>query len=142
MTPAHRRIRGWWVVAGAAIAAVVALSLGPDVTPGGEILDSLSHAAAYAALTAVVLLATDRRAPGSRWTYVVAIALGLLAFGAAMEFAQAGVHRDATIADWLADAVGIAAAVAVYSLVRVRRGRRAGGVSDVPSGVVRPSSIH
>jgi VanZ family protein len=140
MTPAHRRIRGWWLVAGAAIVAVVALSLGPDVTPGGEILDSLSHAAAYAALTAVVLLGTDRRAPGL-WIYVVAIALGLLAFGAAMEFAQAGVHRDATVADWLADAVGITAAVAVYSLVRVLRGRRARDVSDVPSGV-SPSSIH
>jgi VanZ family protein len=139
MSWVHPRIRGWWLAAGAAVLAVVALSLGPDVTPGGDILDSVSHAAAYAALTAVVLLATHRRAP-RRWASVVAIALGLLAFGAAMEFAQAGVHRDATVADWLADAIGITVAAAVHSLVRVRRWRRSQGVSEVSPGV-RPSSI-
>jgi VanZ family protein len=123
MNRAHPRIHRWWLVAGVVVVGVVALSLGPDVTPGGEIQDSLSHAAAYAALTAVVLLAIERRAPG-RWASAVVVALVLVAFGAAMEFAQATVHRDATVADAFADAGGVAFGLAVYSLVRAIHDRR------------------
>jgi VanZ family protein len=113
----HLGTHRWWLVAGLAAVGVVALSLGPDVTPGGEFLDSLSHAAAYAALTAVVLLAMERRAP-VRWASIVGVALGLVAFGAAMEFAQAAVHRDATVADGFADAGGVAVGLVVYFIVR------------------------
>jgi VanZ family protein len=123
MDRAHPRIHRWWLVAAAAVVAVVALSLGPDVTPGGEILDSLSHAAAYAALTAVVLAAMERRAPG-RWASIVAVAVGLVALGAAMEFAQATVHRDATVADAFADAGGVAFGLTVYCIVRAIHDRR------------------
>jgi VanZ family protein len=133
MNGSQRRIRGWWVVAGAAVVVLVGLSLGPDVNPGGSVLDRLSHAVAYAALTAVILVARDRHGR-SGWRSVLFIALGLMAFGGAMEFAQAAVHRDATVVDGLADAVGIAAVVAVHSLLRLRGNRRERIAPARPSG--------
>jgi VanZ family protein len=51
-------------------------------------------------------------------------AVGIVSFGAAMEFAQAAFHRDATVADWVADAIGVCMGLGAYSLMRVIRRRR------------------
>jgi VanZ family protein len=120
----NRRTRGWWPAAAVlAFVGVVVLSLGPDVNPGSELMDRLAHAAAYALLTAVVLLTRDRRGPGGRPSTIV-LASCLVAFGTAMELAQAAVHRDATVVDGLADAVGVVFAAAIYRFARAIRDRR------------------
>jgi drug/metabolite transporter (DMT)-like permease len=83
-----RRIRGWWPAAAVlAFVGVVVLSLGHDVNPGSELMDRLAHAAAYALLTAVVLLTRGRRGPGGRPSTIV-LASCLVAFGTAMELAR------------------------------------------------------
>jgi VanZ family protein len=50
--------------------------------------------------------------------------VGIVSFGAAMEFAQAAFHRDATVADGVADAIGVCMGLGAYSLMRVIRRRR------------------
>jgi VanZ family protein len=124
MDEPDQRIRGWWPAAAVLVlVGVVVLSLGPDVNPSSQLMDRLGHSAAYALLTAVVLLARDRRGPRRRPSTIV-LACCLVAFGTAMELAQATVHRDATVVDGLADAVGVASGVAVYRFVRAVRDQR------------------
>jgi VanZ family protein len=124
MKQAELRIRRWWpAAAGTVLAGVVVLSLGPDVNPRSELLDRLSHVAAYTALTALVLLARDRRGVARRYS-TMALGLALVILGGVMELLQSAVHRDATVVDWLADTLGITIAVGAYSLLRAVQGRR------------------
>lgn len=95
----------WWRSAFiAAVAAILVLALMPS-QGGGDWFpqaDKLRHAAAFIALWAL-----GRRA---RLQPAWALALGLLAFGMAIEWLQALTpHRESSWADVLADAAGIAA---------------------------------
>ena len=68
--------------------------------------DKAQHALAFTALTTVGLLAYPRQP----WR----VAIGLLAFGGAIELAQAATGwRYGEWSDWLADAVGLAAGSAL-----------------------------
>jgi VanZ family protein len=123
MSEGARRIGGWWVATGITVIGVVILSLGPDVNPTSALLDHLAHVAAYAVLAAVLLTARDPRGAVS-WPSMFVLAVGIVSFGAAMEFGQAAFHRDATVADGVADAVGVAVALGTHSFIRVIRERR------------------
>lgn len=67
--------------------------------------DKIAHFVAFYVLTLLMLAAF----PNSR---MVVLAAAMLAFGAAIEFVQAFVGRDAQWSDLVADAVGIACALA------------------------------
>jgi VanZ family protein len=118
-----RWIGAWWVATGITVVGVVILSLGPDVNPQSALLDNLAHVAAYAVLAAVLLVARDPRGAVS-WPSMFVLAVGIVSLGAAMEFAQAAFHRDATVADGVADAIGVTLGLGAYSLMRVIRRRR------------------
>jgi hypothetical protein len=94
----------WRGLFACALAAIMVLALippgdGPDWFAQA---DKLRHAVAFIALWAI-----GRRA---RLRPTWALALGLLGFGIAIELAQAlTTYRDSSVADVLADAVGIVA---------------------------------
>jgi len=96
----------------------------PDF-PGA--LGVVPHALAYAALVWTAL-----NVPGAfsdardrpRWLRILALTLLAAVVGAGVELGQAIVHRDAEIADVLADVVGIAAAVLAWLFASRRRLRR------------------
>lgn len=96
-----------WVLA---IGAVVVLSLTPPPpvsVPRG--FDKLEHLVGYALLSAGAVLLFGRR--GAQ----LGAALGLVAMGIALEFAQAGLTetRTADVADAAANALGVAAGFAL-----------------------------
>lgn len=81
--------------------------------------DKAQHALAFAGLAGAGLVAYGRH-----WRWIVG---GLVALGAAIEVAQAwSGWRQGDWLDWLADGVGIAAALAVYLFRQARRGARPG----------------
>jgi VanZ family protein len=133
MSGTEVRIPGRWrAAAGIALAAVVVLSLGPRVSPWSGFIDRIGHAAAYALLTILVLLAHARVGAGGRGRLSrMVLALGLATFGVAMEFGQAMVHRDAAVWDGLADALGVAIGLGAHSLLRAIHDRRR--ASTIPS---------
>jgi len=93
----------------------------PDL-PGA--LGGVPHAVAYAAFVWTALnipgaFSDARDRP--RWPRIVVLALLAAVFGAGVELGQAVVHRDAEMADAVADVVGIAAAVLVWLLAYRRR---------------------
>lgn len=78
----------------------LALLPAPDVVQLVSWQDKVEHAVLFAGLALLALAAWPQRA--------LAIALGLLAYGAAMEVAQSfTAHRVGDPWDWLADAVGL-----------------------------------
>lgn len=92
--------------------------------------DKAAHFAAYAVLGWLLAFAAER----ARLPLAVAAGLGLL-YGATDELHQAYVPgRSAELADWLADAAGVAAAVFLYSRWRARRtaARRAPAPGEPP----------
>jgi len=98
----------------------------PDL-PGP--LGGVPHAVAYAALMWTALNvprvfsdANDR----PHWSRIFVLTLLAAAVGAGVELGQAVVHRDAEIADFIADVVGITAAVLVWLASRKRLGRSTG----------------
>lgn len=102
---AFRRPWLWLVLWGLAIAMVVALSLTPPppvAVPRG--FDKLEHLLGYALLSAGAVLVFARRGTQR------AAALGLVAMGIALEFAQAALTqtRVADAADAAANALGVA----------------------------------
>lgn len=118
MDRSRDRIRRWRpAMAGIGLIGVGILSLGHDVNPGSGLVDRLGHAAAYAVLAIVVLMAGDRHGP-IRWFSVLLLGIGLAVFGSLLELAQTVVHRDAAVIDGLADAIGVAVGVAAYSIGR------------------------
>ena len=78
----------------------LALMPAPDIAKLVSWQDKIEHAVLFAALALFALVAWPTRP--------VAIALGLLLYGAAMELAQSQTgHRFGDPWDWLADAVGL-----------------------------------
>ena len=110
------------------LAGIVAWSIAPVPIPDfpGP-LGGVPHAIAYAALVWAALnvpraFADARDRP--RWLRILALMLLATVVGVAIELGQALVHRDAEVADVLADVVGIAAAVFVWLFAARRRLRR------------------
>lgn len=97
------------------VLAVVALTLGPFA--GAEEIfgmsDKVAHAVAFGALLTIAFFAF----PFRRRFDMMLIAL---AIGAAVEIAQTYVARSSSLADWVADAVGIYAVYAVSMIERWR----------------------
>jgi VanZ family protein len=120
-----RRTSPWidltiWASAVGALGLTLWFSLGP--APDGPGTDRQLHALAYLVDTLAVLLAVvwrPGRGAGRSGIGVMEVALGMLALGGLIELAQGGfVHRDAQLADWAADAAGIASAVMVFGAIR------------------------
>jgi hypothetical protein len=114
-----------WIAALAALGATLWYSLGAP--PHADRLlgsDKVAHALAYAVDTLLLLFAVVWRPgrPQALVAWTVPILLGVATLGAAIEFMQATVSRDADPFDWVADLVGIAAAAIVFGLLRRRFG--------------------
>lgn len=107
--------RFWWRCAFVLCALVVcALSLAPPTAlpPSAfSVWDKAQHALAFVALAVLGLQAYPGRW-GRLW-------LGLLLLGAAIELAQAAVGwRQGDVADWVADAVGVALGTGLFRALR------------------------
>ena len=96
------------------LALVIGLTLSPAAylpQQAFSLWDKAQHALAFAALAVLGALAYPRR--------VGLLAASLLAFGGAIELAQAATGwRSGDWADWLADAVGLVAGLALAALSR------------------------
>lgn len=103
----------------ACLLAVVALSLTPVQHLPQQVFslwDKAQHAGGFAVLTLLGLWAYPHR--------VTALLVAMLALGVGIELAQAATGwRYGDVADWVADAVGVAAAYTVGRLLQVVRGR-------------------
>jgi VanZ family protein len=98
---------------GLAVAILLYLTLAPSkALPTVNLWDKAEHAIAWAVLAGVGLILFPRHA--------VAIAVFALAFGVLVEVLQGALPfgRDMDWKDWVADAVGVAAAMLVFGLVR------------------------
>jgi len=116
-----------WSGSGALLLAVTVLSLTPQPPPGGFTLpDKLEHVLAYASLSGCALLAAvwrPGRGDGPFPRSAGALALAILGLGIALELAQAFgpfSGRTGDPLDALADAIGIAAALAAWHTLRRR----------------------
>lgn len=107
------RIAFW---AAALFAFVMAVLPQPPHWPGDP-SDKVQHILAFAVLAALASQAYRTVRPA-------AVALGLSAFGAAIELAQTipALHRDADIVDWCADTLTAALVLALVALWRRRSG--------------------
>ena len=107
-----QRLARWtfWLL----LLVVIGLTLSPVAylpPQAFSLWDKAEHALAFAALTALGALAYPRR--------IGLLALSLLVFGGAIELAQAATGwRSGDWADWLADAVGLVAGLALAALSR------------------------
>jgi VanZ family protein len=114
----------WGLLAVVVLGGIIYLSLAPVWDPDlpGP-LDQLPHAAAYGLLTLVLLAGLSRSKNGGEvdWIVAVAIALSLVVLGSAMELAQAITGRDVQSADAVANAVGIAVALAGWLCLQAAR---------------------
>ncbi len=103
----------------ACLLGVVALSLSPVQNLPPQVFnvwDKAQHAGGFAVLTLLGLWAYPHR--------VTALLVAMLALGVGIELAQAATGwRYGDVADWVADAVGVAAAYTVWRLLQVVRGR-------------------
>lgn len=103
----------------ACLLGVVALSLSPVQNLPPQVFnvwDKAQHAGGFAVLTLLGLWAYPHR--------VTALLVAMLALGVGIELAQAATGwRYGDVADWVADAVGVAAAYMVWRLLQVVRGR-------------------
>lgn len=103
----------------ACLLAVVALSLTPVQHLPQQVFslwDKAQHAGGFAVLTLLGLWAYPHR--------VTALLVAMLALGVGIELAQAATGwRYGDVADWVADAVGVAAVYTVWRLLQVVRGR-------------------
>lgn len=79
--------------------------------------DKLLHIIAFVALSSLGVLAYP--------VTLLTMLLGLCLFGGLIELVQSipGLNRDASLADWLADAVAVAAVLLPVALIRRGRGR-------------------
>jgi len=113
----------FWIAAFGTLVLTFVFSLGPapSALNGFPIADKIFHASAYGAITLTWLLAAVWR-PGRGGGVIAGDALGVVVaailLGSAVEVAQHFVYRDAQVLDAVADAVGAAAGLAVWGLVR------------------------
>lgn len=100
-----------------AFALVMALLPKPPRLPGDP-SDKIQHIIAFAALAALASAAYAR-------TPLVKLGVGLSAFGALIELLQLipPLHRDGSVADWIADTLAVAAVLAFTRLRRRGKGR-------------------
>ena len=107
-----QRLARWifWLL----LALVIGLTLSPVAylpQQAFSLWDKAQHALAFAGLAGLGALAYPRR--------IGLLAVGLLVFGGAIELAQAATGwRSGDWADWLADAVGLVAGLALALLSR------------------------
>ena len=103
----------------ACLLGVVVLSLTPVQQLPPQVLnlwDKAQHAGGFAVLTLLGLWAYPQRA--------VTLLAAMLALGAGIEVAQSATGwRYGDVLDWVADAVGVAAAYTVWRLLQVVCGR-------------------
>lgn len=101
----------------ACLLGVVVLSLTPVQQLPPQVLnlwDKAQHAGGFAVLTLLGLWAYPQRA--------IKLLAAMLALGAGIEVAQAATGwRYGDVLDWVADAVGVAAAYALWRLLQVVR---------------------
>lgn len=100
----------FWAALGFAL--VMALLPRPPQLPGAP-SDKLQHVIAFAVLAGLAAAAYPRVGLGR-------IGAMLAAFGALIELLQLipALHRDGSVADWIADAVAIAVVLGIAALVR------------------------
>lgn len=104
------QLRDWlkaaWYAAMVAVTVLALLPVDHLPLPAFNLWDKAQHALAFAVLTAGACLIWPRA--------TVRVVAGMIAYGAALELAQWAVGwRFAEWNDWLADAVGVLAAVAL-----------------------------
>jgi VanZ family protein len=107
-----RLARFWWSVGWAAVIYITISCLEPPrYVPNLHLWDKAEHALAFFGMS-VWFGGLVRR---SRYPVIAVL---MLLFGGGIEIAQGAMHlgRDEDIMDWLADAVGIACALAVLYL--------------------------
>ncbi len=93
-----------------AVAALTPADAAPTMTPS----DKVDHLLAFAALAGVGALSLPRS-----WRSQALVALGMLAFGAGIEWGQTHVPgRFGDLADVLADGVGVLTGLATVGLLR------------------------
>lgn len=92
------------------VAFVLALRPAPEMLPTIEHLDKAQHALAFMLISLLGFGAWPRRP--------VMIVMVMLCYGAAMELAQSfTAYRQGDYQDWIADAVGVAAALGLRRLL-------------------------
>jgi hypothetical protein len=122
---------GLWAASLALLVWIVVVSLGPvpAAAPDFAWSDKAYHAAHYAMLAGLLLLAAvwrPGRGPG-RWpNSAPAVVAGLIVVGGGLEVLQAFVGRQADVTDLLADAAGVAMAALLWGWTRRRLAGEAG----------------
>jgi VanZ family protein len=121
-----------WLPALAWAALIFSLSAQPKLVIDLELgSDKVAHFLAYAVLGALLAHAVTR----TGWPLALAYALGI-AYGASDEIHQYFVPgRSSDVVDWVADALGVLAAVALYQWMRRRAWR-----DSAPLGGARTDS--
>lgn len=102
-----------------------ALSVGTHIPPhqlhlppsGG---DKLLHLAAFAGLASLLATTWQLTAGHLNARHLIAVWLVVVVYAAFDEWTQPLVHRDASIWDWTADAVGALAALVAFAWLRDR----------------------
>lgn len=120
MMPSHRQFTfALRVLFYLVCATVLAVALAPVSGEAGSGVDKLQHLGVFYGLTLLALAAHPRRK-------VFFLAAGLAAFGALIEVLQGlpFFSRDRDIADWIADLVGVAMALAPLLPAVWRGGQR------------------
>jgi hypothetical protein len=112
-----------WTASVALLSWIVVISLGPvpSAAPDFAWSDKASHAAHYAVLAGLLLLAAvwrPGRGAGPWPNRAAAVVVGLIVLGAVLEVLQAFVGRQPDVVDLLADAAGVVVAVMVWRLAR------------------------
>lgn len=122
----ERRPAFWWVLALLILTGIVLLSLGPEFIPDlPDPWNRVQHAVGYATLTWVLLRGLGGRSAALSGAWIALGALFVIALGAGLELAQAGVNRDAEVADFVANIAGVVGALLGWLLMRsLRRDRR------------------
>ena len=108
----------WWVLlAGYWLALVVSTHLPPAfVRLPGKDTDKLAHFAVYTGLASLLAMAWQSSTGRLNGRHLWFAWLAVASFAVADEVTQLLVSRDASVGDWLADAVGAAVGLAVFRL--------------------------
>jgi VanZ family protein len=90
----------------------------PHPPPLGPVTsDKMAHFLGYGMLTGLLFLALWFSRPNMRWLPLVVLGI-VMAYGAFDELTQPFFHRDAELADWLADSAAAVVAVTILGLIR------------------------